>query len=357
MLQQRNQTWAKIQSTTLRWPSEGKPDEGAGAALSVFDEHAKIPINELVLTYLSHHGYARTARAFEANCTARGGLSTCALPRTTPAPASSILGDDHAMDMDVGDKWSILGSAASKSLTTDDIEIRTRIVQAVVAGDIDAALAQTRVHFPLVLEADAGIMLFKLRCRKFVELVLEAAELKKKMHTEERLNFESASYVHTPTHRSRSYGDGMAMDIDDDGLPGSSAKHLANGFGTSASRSSASTSTSASASVSASLKATTAAQYSAALEKAVAYGQELESEYKHRSEVRAMFKRTSVIMAYYDPLEAGGAATEVAGQSARVALATELNQAILRKYVSWFSECLITFLRRITRSSSATVTG
>jgi len=56
----------------------------------------------------------------------------------------------------------------------------------------------------------------------------------------------------------------------------------------------------------------------------------LESDYKNRAEVRAIFKRTSVIMAYDDPLEAGGDAAEVAGQASRVALATELNQAILQ---------------------------
>jgi hypothetical protein len=33
---------------------------------------------------------------------------------------------------------------------------------------------------PKVLEREEGLMRFKLRCRKFVELILEAAELKKK---------------------------------------------------------------------------------------------------------------------------------------------------------------------------------
>ncbi|KAF9243738.1 hypothetical protein BU15DRAFT_59614 [Melanogaster broomeanus] len=67
---------------------------------------------------------------------------------------------------------------------------------------------------------------------------------------------------------------------------------------------------------------TTAAQYCAALAKAV---RELETSYKNRSEVRAIVKRTSVTMAYDDPLP--GDAAEVAGQAARVALATELKQA------------------------------
>ena len=98
----------------------------------------------------------------------------------------------------------------------------------------------------------------------------------------------------------------------------------------------------------------TAAQYGSALEKAVVYGQELESDYKNRAEVRAIFKRTSVIMAYDDPLRAGGDAAEVAGQAARVALATELNQAILRKKFIESAATRIHVFFRIPRTSSTT---
>lgn len=322
---------------------------------SVADPSDKIPLNELVLSYLSHHGYARTARAFESQCHARGGLSARVLSvasapePTTIAPTSS---DDYVMDMDIGDGPLTTSASRLAGLTpipVDDIELRTRIIQSVVAGDVDTALTAIRKHFPLVLQADAGLMLFKLRCRKFVELVLEAAELKKKMTAEEtEMNVEgcgpvsrsvSGSVLESVSEDAVGSDGGVmvGMDIDDGEVevdtPDVSARTemsmltssapIAIGPGRKPSVVSLSSISS--------WAGATAAQYGSALERAVAYGQELESDYKNRAEVRAIFKRTSVIMAYDDPLEAGGDAAEVAGQAARVALATELNQAILRK--------------------------
>lgn len=325
---------------------------------SVADPSDKIPLNELVLSYLSHHGYARTARTFESQCHARGGLSARAQSATSPRELMTVVPtstDDYVMDMDIGDGPSTASAPRLAVLTpipVDDIELRTHIIQSVVAGDVDTALTATRKHFPLVLQADAGLMLFKLRCRKFVELVLEAAELKKKMTAEEtEMNVEGCG----PVSRSVSGSvlesvsedtvgsdggvmvDGVGMDIDDGeaevdtsdvsartemGMLTSSAPIA---IGPSREPSVVSLSSTSS------WAGATAAQYGSALERAVAYGQELESDYKNRAEVRAIFKRTSVIMAYDDPLEAGGDAAEVAGQAARVTLATELNQAILRK--------------------------
>ena len=357
VLQQRNSVWAKIQSTSLTWPAEKLCPTSTDTFSSVADPSDKIPLNDLVLSYLSHHGYARTARAFESQCRARGGLSVRALSviavpeHTTVTPTST---DDYVMDMDIGDgpsAASASGPAALAPIPTDDVELRTHIIQSVVSGDVDTALAATRKHYPLVLQADAGLMLFKLRCRKFVELVLEAAELKKKMTAEENeMNVEGCG----PVSRSASGSvlesvsedtvgsdggvmvDGVGMDIDDGeevdtpdvhphtrlSMPTSSAPIA---IGPSRKPSVASFSSTSS------WAGATAAQYGSALERAVAYGQELESDYKHRAEVRAIFKRTSVIMAYDDPLQAGGDAADVAGQAARVTLATELNQAILRK--------------------------
>lgn len=360
VLQQRNHTWAKIQSTPLTWPAGRfhSPDIPANIANSVADPSDKIPLNDLVLSYLSHHGYARAARAFESQCSARGGLSTRG-PSIAPAPEHTVVTptstDDYVMDMDIGDGPSSASAprpAVLAPIPVDDIELRTHIIQSVVAGDVDTALTATRKHFPLVLQADAGLMLFKLRCRKFVELVLEAAELKKKMTAEENeMNVESCGPISRSVSGSAlesvsedtvgSDGgvmvDGVGMDVDDGeaeadtpdvsthtemSMPTRSAPIA---IGPSRKPSVVSLSSTSS------WAGATAAQYGSALEKAVAYGQELESDYKNRAEVRAIFKRTSVIMAYDDPLEAGGDAAEVAGQAARVVLATELNQAILRR--------------------------
>ncbi|KAI6161984.1 hypothetical protein EDD17DRAFT_611081 [Pisolithus thermaeus] len=310
VLQQRNQTWANIQVTPLRWPIESVSHEGPETGgHSAPEEDVKASINELVLAYLSHHGYVRTARAFEAGCNNRGALSTS--PSTSGEAALSA-------------------RSSPKLATTDDIEVRTHIVQCVIAGDIDTALAQTQAHYPLVLEADNGIMLFKLRCRKFVELVLEAAEMKKKMRAEEcGMSIEFANHDDTLNgSEARTFEEDM--DVDDEvSEVGMSSRANGSRLYSDVPPEGVRT-VSIPTSTTASSAAATASQYGAALEKAVTYGQQLEADYKHRSEVRTIFKRMTVIMAYYDPLSAGGDAAEVAGQSARVTLATELNQAILQ---------------------------
>lgn len=336
VLQQRNQTWVNIQLTPLKWPVESvSHEEPEIGEHSVPEEDAKVSINELVLAYLSHHGYVRTARAFEASCNNRGALSTSPSPGIVPvAPAvPSTSNEGRTMEVDVGKQTSVAAFSTHRSpklATTDDIEVRTHIVQCVITGDIDTALAQTQAHYPLVLEADDGIMLFKLRCRKFVELVLEAAEMKKKMRAEEYgMSVEFANHDDTLNGgEARPFEEDMDVDDEVSEVGTSSrtngSRHYSDVRPETVRTASILTSTTAT------LAAATAAQYGASLEKAVAYGQQLEADYKHRSEVRTIFKRMTVIMAFYDPLGAGGDAAEVAGQSARVALATELNQAILQ---------------------------
>ena len=59
--------------------------------------------------------------------------------------------------------------------------------------------------------------------------------------------------------------------------------------------------------------------------------QTLEADYKTdgRLNVRAHLRRTFGVVAYDDPIAAGGEVAETAGQAARNALAAEVNQAIL----------------------------
>ena len=206
----------------------------------------------------------------------------------------------------------------------EDIELRTRIVNSVIDGDIDKALEETARYHPKVLEREEGLVLFKLRCRKFVELILEAAELKKRMKGEEGVGEAGKDIV----------GKGDGMDVDEE-LEESAG--CMNGFGGNSSSSSAAIPIKAKRKQSMSHPGWTgaaAAQYETALNSAIAYGQSLQSDYKtdSRPEVRAIFNRTFGIVAYDDPLEAGGDAAEVAGHEARMALATELNQDILREF-------------------------
>ncbi|KAJ7651980.1 concanavalin A-like lectin/glucanase domain-containing protein, partial [Mycena polygramma] len=280
--QQRIQAWSNILTTPIN-PAlivdEGALTTSKSKAEPLSEEQTKGAINNLVLSYLAHHGYAQTARAFQKQCTGSSGVSSTS--------------GDPDVDMDGSGPLGLDG----------DMELRTKIVNSVVAGDIDAALSETKAHYPTVLEADEGLMLFKLRCRKFVELLLEATELHKRMKAAEPVD-----------------DDEMGMDIDDDAIPLGSPvtpRYIPTGTkrvtfppGRTSSK----------------------AQVESALNQAIIYGQALLNDYSSdkRPEVQTMFNRTVGIVAWHDPIEHGGVAAEVAGPEARVDLANELNQAILR---------------------------
>ncbi|CAK5279857.1 unnamed protein product [Mycena citricolor] len=221
--QQRVRNWSNIMTTPI-----GSPPNT--------EQQTKAALDKLVLAYLAHHGYAKTARAFQKQAAA----------------------DDVEMD----------GTTAGMDAEIDN---RMRIVNFVNQGDIDSALQETERLYPGVLGADEGLMRFKLRCRKFVELLLRATALHKRMDEDK---------------------DGM--EIDEHG----------------------------------SIKA----QVERALSQAIVYGQSLLSDYESdkRPEVQALFTRTVSLVAWHDPIERGGITAQVAGPEARTELANELNQAILR---------------------------
>ncbi|KAF8633962.1 hypothetical protein AX15_001142 [Amanita polypyramis BW_CC] len=291
--QQRNSTWRKILSTPLdsaflfdRSRSQvEQTDEKCNSQRSVTEAQTKNMINGLVLSYLIHHGYAKAAQALQK----QKALSEENL-------SSNVYSPGEKMDL---------------TTLEDDIGRRTRIVNAVVAGDIDLAISETAEYHPLVLEAEAGLMLFRLRCRKFVELVLEASELKKKRKTEQ-------------TKVALMEVDGIeetGMDIDDDS---SSVDNMIYPNGVKEPP----TSTIASGK----RRESTTTLVEQALSRAIAYGQALANDYKadSRPEVKQLFKRTFAIVAWDDPREAGGVVAEVVSHEARISLANELNEAILK---------------------------
>ena len=371
VLQARNLTWAGIMNTPLRreFITDNVAASSTGIDAGMMDIMAfggKGPINRLVLSYLSHHGYAKTARAFQAQSEQRGGLAgdifapvggresnVTALPVPAPVshPAPTPSEADVDMDMDLSTSPSKMLSTSLLTNTTPttvrpassptfdgwgpgmhhrDIELRTRIVNSVIEGDIDTALVETARWHPKVLEREEGLMLFKLRCRKFVELILEAAELKKRVRVEDGTGAGSVGKIREDAEIGV---DGMDVDeaLSED------ASVSTNGFGGGGSGSSAiPIKAKRKQSISHSdWTGAAAAQYESALSSAISYGQTLRSDYKtdSRPEVRAIFNKTFGVVAYEDPLEAGGEVAEVAGLDARMTLATELNQGILRKSV------------------------
>ena len=285
------------------------------------------PIHRLVLEYLAHHGYARTARAFKAQCDRRRGLDADATSGAATG-AGPARGGGADPDVEMGDESGRRGG--------DDLELRTRIVGAVVAGEMDAALAETRARYPGVLEEANGLMLIKMRCRKFVEMVLEAAEAQRRVRAESEdgvvlVGGEDEEEEEEEEERMVMIGVGAdGMDVDDDApMAGSSDRTgVTNGYVTvrgPGEEGSLSVSTSPGAGAEEGL-----------LLKALAYGRALDAEYNldGRPEVRAICERTFAILASKDLATAGGAVAEVVGHEARVALANELNQAILSAWCS-----------------------
>lgn len=296
----------------------------------ILEGESKDMLSKLVLSYLVHHGYAKSVRAFDKQ------LRSAAKARESDA------------DVEMDAVSPVKESSSSFESLEDDIERRKRIVNAVVDGDIDQAITETQEHHPAVLEADSGIMLFKLRCRKFVEMVLATAEMKKGMAQLDHGDKSSAGRSPTATLSKFSsivegdwLQDDMDMDVDDDvggGYGGSTKSHRG-------------------APKSPPLPPVKL-QLEAALTEAIKYGQAISDEYKNdsREEVQSLFKKTFGILAWDRPIDGGEGVAAFVSKETRITLANELNQAILSKVHALFpTRSKLTFgILRITRQARET---
>lgn len=345
--QARNRTWARIQSTPVTWSVHGDggtftvPREEASEVVSASHANGESlelskPINELVLAYLAHHGYARTARAFKTQCDRRsnvGPTQSVAPPvedhtmametdREVPAFASLLTVPVASSSTEAARIDSGLGAADAAIMQNDTLR-RQKIVRSIVEGDVDTALEETRTNYPGVLERDGGIILFKLRCRKFVELVLEAAVAWRKVKELEAMTNGSVS------NGTTTVTDGEHMDVDDDSRFNGTVLNGASSTPT----------THLSSKVRAKMPVPSASSSKIpsqiALEHALTNGQSLQADYKSdsRPEVQGIYKRTLSLVAYDDPLSDDPSVPEavraMAGQAARDQLAEEVNCAIL----------------------------
>ncbi|KAF9072663.1 concanavalin A-like lectin/glucanase domain-containing protein [Rhodocollybia butyracea] len=278
--QRRQATWTTIMSRSLD-PAifralqihDGTEEEAVPLLSEVSEEQSKQTINKLVLSYLAHHGYVKTARAFQQQT------------RGTVDQGLSSTDDDIEMD-------DVPAPLPSTSTLEADIQHRTSIVNSVLSGNIDSALTQTRDHYPGALEAEEGLMLVKLRCRKFVELVLETAELEKKMKA--AIAKEEAS---TPDGLEE---DSMGMIVDDDTTFSGSPIGTSNGAADS-------TGPLSRTSIHSRPSLPAKNQYEASLNEALSFGKTLDKDYKatHNSEAKNIFFRTFAILTSSDPLSAG----------------------------------------------------
>lgn len=308
VMQQRDRVWRDIQRTpldALKDPTRIVRASAGSCTLDSKEREADVlrrPLRALVLSYLTHHGYSGTARAL----------------RSTALTTATNLGDDIAMDEERQVEREL-------AMDEDDTAARQRIVRAVSVGDIDSALAEIENRYPAFVAADRdehedgaemvdgdgdeeldplGMVMFRLRCRKLVEMVLAA----------EGDDLDGEASPDTPTRdslalkvRDKGKGKGKAsrdtMDLDEDVDMSPANSPLA------------------------SSPPSTGGGLAAALE----YGQFLHQKYGKdtRPGVAAELRAAAGLVAYSDPRTAMGPAGALVGPGARVKLADEVNRVIL----------------------------
>ncbi|ROV96824.1 hypothetical protein VMCG_07920 [Cytospora schulzeri] len=221
-------------------------------------------IQQLVLQFLQHDGYVETARAFAKEIQTEK-KALCLDPNT------EIPGIDIRDDQDANN--------------------RQRIRRAILEGDIDKAIKDTNEFYLGVLEENEQVY-FRLRCRKFIELIRREAEMN-------MVGGGGPKGTHAVTTSNNGHGQpppGEDMELDEEmedlDTP-SDVRDLA--------------------------------------QDALQYGQALQAEYAgdERKEVRAALKDIFGLMAYQNPLKESKL-SYLLDRKGRVAVAEELNSAILQ---------------------------
>ncbi|KIW34975.1 uncharacterized protein PV07_01704 [Cladophialophora immunda] len=231
-------------------------------------------IQELVAHFLAHDGYVETAKAFAEEMRTEKQSLNNALPSNTSTPRER---DD-----------------------TDAVH-RQRIRRAILSGDIDQAFDITETHFPTVLTENPDI-LFRLKCRKWIELIDKSTELDTPKH--------APGHERKASNRPENVSgvdDDFAQDMELDEQPNGSSR--ANGIGKSRANDSA-------------------LQHDQLLNEAMLYGQELHREFRDVDEEYAKALRDIFsLVAYDDPR--GSVNGHLLDPAGRVTVAEELNSAIL----------------------------
>lgn len=357
----RDQAWERIQSTPVKWTidesrdtfeleadkTEKKDISADVKQEAVDDEFPPIelprdysePIDRLVLSYLQHHGYEDTAVALRAQIDTRRKKAVAAgrlmVAKKEDMDVDIKMEADDSLPSNAADGSSGLSSlVAQASFSADAMRSRQHVVGAVLAGDIDLALQLTRELFPSVLDADDGFLLLKLKCRKFVELVLHASDALQAMKQAESMVMSNGSDA------SSSTGEG-AMDVDEENTQPPANGVSSNNVPPSTSSSPPVLSQRMKRTSSRTIPPPAVAAYESALAELLAYGKALQAEMPgpdsssrlgSRPEAHALLKETFGLVSFEDP-RAVAEVQALLSQEARATLASEVNQAILGTYV------------------------
>ncbi|KAJ8062364.1 hypothetical protein OCU04_008908 [Sclerotinia nivalis] len=230
-------------------------------------------IQALVLQFLTHDGYVETARAF----------------------ADEVHSEKKALNMDPD--VTISGFDIKDD---EDAAHRQRIRTAILEGDIDQALKHTNAYYPQVLKDNEHVY-FRLRCRKFIEMVRQMAE----MHNSNSTNGSKKNTAHNGDW----YDDiiNHDMELDDHQAQANNWDRMETDGGVDFET-----------------------EYQNLLSETLSYGQVLQAEFKDdpRREVSKALEDAFSLIAYKDPINEK-TVSHLLDPSGRVAVAEELNSAIL----------------------------
>ncbi|RDW62743.1 hypothetical protein BP5796_11045 [Coleophoma crateriformis] len=229
-------------------------------------------IQQLVLQFLQHDGYIETARAF----------------------AEEVHAEKQALNLDPN---TVVESFNVKE--DEDAGHRQRIRTALLDGDVDKALKYTNAYYPHVLK-DNDHVYFRLRVRKFVEMIRQGAEI----HNATSMNGTKKSNGHADNW----YDDNInqEMELDDHTTQNNNWDKMDTG------------------------EPSDSLKYLNLMNETIEYGRVLQAEFKddQRREVSKALEDAFALMAYPDPTNAKEVA-HLLDPSGRVAVAEELNSAIL----------------------------
>ncbi|RWA07519.1 hypothetical protein EKO27_g7586 [Xylaria grammica] len=217
-------------------------------------------IQQLVLQFLQHDGYVETAREF----------------------AQEIHAEQHDLNSDPS--VPVMGINIKDD---EDAIQRQRIRRAILEGDIERALTLTNTHYPYVLKNNQDVY-FKLKCRKFIEMIRKAAEYSNGNGK------KSNGHPYDDIHNEMDVDENDLSDtIEDDAMESQTDP-------------------------------------GPLLKETIAYGQALGAEFKGdpRREVAQALSDIFALLAYPNPLQVKEIAPML-DRKGRVAVAEELNSAIL----------------------------
>jgi hypothetical protein len=218
------------------------------------------------------------------------------------------------------DKVSFL-SHVLLSLWSSKLTCYEEIRSAILEGDIDKALKHTNAYYPSVLRDNENIY-FKLRCRKFIEMIRRTNELSKQLNS-----------APNPTSRrstdSRAHNDeyDFEMELDEQlGLrPGDDKMDTEDGVHAEDAQ----------------------VRYQKLTQETIEYGMVLKQEFANdpRREVKRALEDTFALIAYENEVESSLA--PLLDKAGRVPVAEELNSAILGEFAA-SSLNISAFIRAVT---------